>query len=184
MPRKIVIYGGTFDPFHSAHKEIVDYLSSHFDTVILVPTNVTYYRDNNTMFSFEKRCEMIRKEIGLLSNVIISPIEKSIPPNWRFIDTLKMLTESLALCDQSSVDKIVKQLKSSNIQFYVAIGSDSLQKFKTWYDWEDIIKIAKLIVFNRPGYEDNFPDGIEYEYVSMNNPESSTRIRQEILAKS
>jgi hypothetical protein len=43
--------------------------------------------------------------------------------------------------------------------------------------------LARLVVFNRPGYTDNLPDDIPYIYVPMNNPESSTRIRKLISQK-
>jgi nicotinic acid mononucleotide adenylyltransferase len=66
-------------------------------------------------------------------------------------------------------------------QYYVAIGSDSFQKFKTWCDWEEILKRAKLIVFRRPGFEDNFPEDIAYDYVSdIDLDVSSTKLREEI----
>lgn len=167
---KVAIYGGTFDPFHSAHKEIVLYLSKAFDRAILVPTNVTYYKNNPTMFSFEERCASLEKELSDLPNVSISRIESNIPSSWRYIDTLNYFSRDLT-----------KTINDDTVEIYTAIGSDSLQKFKTWTSWEDILKLSKLIVFNRPGYEDNFPKDIPYEFVPMNNPESSTRIRASLL---
>jgi cytidyltransferase-like protein len=82
MPRRIALYGGSFDPLHSAHKEIIKHLSKHFDLVILIPTNVTYYKANTPMFTFDDRCKVISNEIAKYDNVVISTIEKNIPENW------------------------------------------------------------------------------------------------------
>ena len=79
-------------------------------------------------------------------------------------------------------EKIKSQLEEAKEEWYVAMGSDSLQNFKTWSEWENIIKIAKLVVFNRPGYTDNFPTDIEYEYLEMNNDISSTKVRKNLLS--
>lgn len=180
---RYVIYGGTFDPFHSAHKEIVEYLSDKFDKVILVPTNITYYKPNQTMYSFEDRCKMVEDKVSYLPNIIVSKIEANIPENWRFIDTIKFFIESFCQADIDNIELAKKQANAAGIKFYVAIGSDSLQKIKTWYKWEEILALTKLIVFNRPGYDTDLPTDIPYEYIPMNNPESSTRIRKEILSK-
>lgn len=158
---RIVIFGGSFDPLHSAHKEIIEYLSGKFDKVILVPTTIRYYKaESQPMYSFSERCKKLKEDLDYLPNITISEIEESTPDNWRFIDTLKSIIKS-----------------DPNMSYYIAIGSDSFQNFKTWYAWEEIVKLAKLVVFNRPGYTDNFPTDIEYDFVPMNNPESSTRIR-------
>ena len=39
---RIVLYGGSFDPLHHAHIEIVKRLSEKFDKVIVVPTGKIY----------------------------------------------------------------------------------------------------------------------------------------------
>ena len=182
MPRRIALYGGSFDPLHSAHKEIIKHLSKHFDLVILIPTNVTYYKANAPMFTFDDRCKVISDEISKYDNVVISTIEKNIPENWRFVDTLKNIVKAHVIYNDD-IEYCENNLKLVDTQIYLAIGSDSLQNFKTWTDWKTILKLARLVVFNRPGYTDNLPDDIPYLYVPMNNPESSTRIRKLISQK-
>ena len=118
---KIVIFGGTFDPWTSAHQEITERLSANYDKVLVVPTTVRYYKVNKQMFSFNERFEMACKKTEAIKNVQVCDIERSVDDNWRFIDTLKKVIE----------------LKGTENQFYVAIGSDSLQKFKTWAEWEN-----------------------------------------------
>ncbi len=171
MP-KIAIYGGTFDPCHEGHIEIIKRLSKDFDEVIVVPTTIRYYKVNTQMFSFNERYEQMKLRCKAFSNVTVSDIERDVDNSWRFIDTLRRLASG----------KIMNSL--NEYQYYVVMGSDSFQKFKTWCDYEEILKRAKLLVFRRPGFEDNFPEDIEYEYIKdIDIKISSTEIREELREK-
>lgn len=166
---KIVIYGGTFDPCHQGHIKIIETLSKKFDKVIVVPTTIRYYKINAQMFSFNERFENIKKRCEKYDNVEVSDIERDVDKDWRFIDTLRKLTSG----------KILTSINEN--EYWVAMGSDSFQKFKTWCDWEEILKRAKLIVFRRPNYENDFPTDIPYIYENNFNIDvSSSRLREQI----
>ena len=167
MGTKIAIYGLSADPLHKGHLEIIKYLSEHFDKVIVVPTTVRYYKKNIQMFSFNERFETVKKKCECFKNVEVDDIERNAPDNWRYIDTLKKLSSG----------KIVKSL--DECQYYTVMGSDSWQNFTTWESYEEILKRSKILVFKRPGYEDNFPD-LPFEYVDMNVDISSTEIREKM----
>lgn len=182
--KKIVVFGLTADPVTSAHMEIITRLSENFDKVIVVPTNINYYKNykghDRAMFSFTERYDTLVEKCKNLGNVEISDIERNAIDGWRFIHTLKKLMGYIETYD--NYEEIKSQLKYAEEEWYVAMGSDSLQSFKMWSEWENIINIVKLIVFNRPGYTDNFPTDIEYEYLEMNNDISSTKIRKNLLS--
>ena len=167
MGTKIAIYGLSADPLHKGHLEIIKYLSEHFDKVIVVPTTVRYYKKNIQMFSFNERFETVKRKCECFKNVEVDDIERNAPDSWRYIDTLRKL----------SSEKIVKSL--DECQYYTVMGSDSWQNFTTWESYEEILKRSKILVFKRPGYEDNFPD-IPFEYVDMNVDISSTEIREKM----
>ena len=167
MGTKIAIYGLSADPLHKGHLEIIKYLSEHFDKVIVVPTTVRYYKKNIQMFSFNERFETVKKKCECFKNVEVDDIERNAPDSWRYIDTLRKLSSG----------KIVKSL--DECQYYTVMGSDSWQNFPTWESYEEILKRSKILVFKRPGYEDNFPD-LPFEYVDMNVDISSTEIREKM----
>ena len=181
---KIVVFGLTADPMTSAHMEIIERLSKKFDKVIVIPTNVNYYKNykghDRAMFSFTERYDTLVEKCKNLENVEINNVERDAVEGWRFIHTLKKLMGYTITYDD--YEKIKSQLEEAKEEWYVAMGSDSLQNFKTWSEWENIIKIANLVVFNRPGYTDNFPTDIEYEYLEMNNDISSTKVRKNLLS--
>ena len=182
--KKIVVFGLTADPVTSAHMEIITRLSENFDKVIVVPTNINYYKNykghDRAMFSFTERYDTLVEKCKNLGNVEISDIERNAIDGWRFIHTLKKLMGYIETYDD--YEEVKSQLECAEEEWYIAMGSDSLQSFKTWTEWENIIKIANLVVFNRPGYTDNFPTDIEYEYLEMNNDISSTKIRKNLLS--
>lgn len=167
MGTKIAIYGLSADPLHKGHLEIIKYLSEHFDKVIVVPTTVRYYKKNIQMFSFNERFETVKRKCECFKNVEVDDIERNAPDSWRYIDTLRKLSSG----------KIVKSL--DECQYYTVMGSDSWQNFTTWESYEEILKRSKILVFKRPGYEDNFPD-LPFEYVNMNVDISSTEIREKM----
>ena len=164
--------------------EIIERLSKKFDKVIVVPTNVNYYKNykghDRAMFSFTERYDTLVEKCKNLENVEINNVERDVVEGWRFIHSLKKLMGYTITYDD--YEKIKSHLEEAKEEWYVAMGSDSLQNFKTWSEWENIIKIAKLVVFNRPGYTDNFPTDIEYEYLEMNNDISSTKVRKNLLS--
>lgn len=167
MGTKIAIYGLSADPLHKGHLEIIKYLSEHFDKVIVVPTTVRYYKKNIQMFSFNERFEVVKRKCECFKNVEVDDIERNAPDSWRYIDTLRKLSSG----------KIVKSL--DECRYYTVMGSDSWQNFTTWESYEEILKRSKILVFKRPGYEDNFPD-LPFEYVDMNVDISSTEIREKM----
>lgn len=167
MGTKIAIYGLSADPLHKGHLEIIKYLSEHFDKVIVVPTTVRYYKKNIQMFSFNERFEVVKRKCEYFKNVEVNDIERNAPDSWRYIDTLRKLSSG----------RIMKSL--DEYQYYTVMGSDSWQNFTTWESYEEILKRSKILVFKRPGYEDNFPD-LPFEYVDMNVDISSTEIREKM----
>ena len=167
MGTKIAIYGLSADPLHKGHLEIIKYLSEHFDKVIVVPTTVRYYKKNIQMLSFNERFETVKRKCECFKNVEVNDIERNAPDSWRYIDTLRKLSSG----------RIMKSL--DEYQYYTVMGSDSWQNFTTWESYEEILKRSKILVFKRPGYEDNFPD-LPFEYVDMNVDISSTEIREKM----
>ena len=143
----VAIYAGAFNPIHSGHVEIINYLAHNYDKVEVIPNN--YKRE-----TFDKRCEMIKMYIKQFNNVTIDGIE------GKFIDVVRYIGEKHQCCS-----------------LFVAMGADCIKDFKNWYKWNEILDMANLIVFKRPGYNDDLPTDFKYKLVEMNNESSSTEIR-------
>ena len=163
--KKIAIFGGTFDPFHVGHKEIVKQLFEYVgvDTVIISPTVTNWYRDKEDVWLddsqrvsviYKARESMLKLEPTQYSEVNTYDLQlkhsfdnaadqENFVKNWHFYDTLLNVRARY-----SNAGAKLFGTNLEDIEFYTVIGSDQLEFFKNWYRWEDILKLSKLIVVN------------------------------------
>jgi nicotinate-nucleotide adenylyltransferase len=168
---KIGIFGGSFDPIHKGHLEIIGKLFDdfHMDKVIVIPTNVSYYKKSKAMFTFDKKLELCTLAInnsdklsGL--NIEVSDIERTIKEDEGFAHTILRLKDIYP-----------------NDELYTVIGSDSYNYLNTWRSYQLIYENSKLIVAKRPENRIDESIGIKHLVLEMNNDNSSTEIRKKII---
>lgn len=160
--KKITIFGGTFDPFTIAHKAIVKQLFDYVgvDKVVISPTVTNWYRNKDDVWLTDnQRIDVIYKAIDDLSQAHAIGLntydlqlkysfdnvedQEAFVKNWHFYDTLVDLRAKYGPALYA-----LHNNEPEDTEFYVVIGADQLEFFKNWYRWEDIIKLAKLIVVN------------------------------------
>lgn len=168
---KIAIYGGSFNPMHRGHEQIVEYILKNLDMdkIIIVPVGIPSHRENNLEQS-DTRLKICREIFKNNSKIEVSDIEiKSDGKSYTY-DTLIKLIE----------------VYGKNNEFFEIIGEDSLKNFKTWKNYKELLKICKLIVFRRNDDEDK-----EIDKEFLENPNiiilkneyynySSTEIREKV----
>jgi len=131
---KVCLFGGTFDPPHLGHENIVARLIKRFDKVIVVPSKETPGKNNLPLANNCHRLQMLLLcDFAKNPNCIISDYEvtSSASPSYT-INTL---------------DHIKDKFKDSII--YIAIGEDQLNNFSNWHDSNKILSAYKIICFNR-----------------------------------
>ena len=52
---------------------------------------------------------------------------------------------------------------------YLILGSDNLLKFHKWTNWKKIVKLTKLVVFSRKGYDKKSKKSIVVKYLNKKN---------------
>ena len=155
---KYVVFGGTFDPFTLAHKEIVDKLYKDFGAykVIIAPSFVNWYRkdkepwmdfwqkqhtvDNmlnyrNFNYDYWFWFEDYERSLNCKTDAAKAEFNKC-----GFIDTL---------LDVKTWFKAGSEADEQ--EWYFCIGSDQLAFFKNWKMWEEVLNQAKMIVVNGRG---------------------------------
>lgn len=134
---KIGIYGGSFNPVHYGHLNIVKYVLNQLklDKIIVIPVGKPSHKANN-LESGILRTEMCRAAFENLHNVEVSGIETDKDKISYTINTLK---------------KIIEIYGEKN-DFYEIIGEDSAYHFKEWKNYEEILKLSKVVVLRRKGY--------------------------------
>ena len=193
MTYKIGIFGGTFDPFTEAHLAIVKAVidKNIVDEVHIMPTIVDYHRNGKDRWLLNsERLDVINKIIDHLKGNFIYRnrifvnqteycfAEENAPyiiNKRRYIDTLNQFIYDCSFYYKNFDD----------VEYYTIIGTDSYKNFKTWTDWEEILKLSKLIVVNGRDGEDIQLDipkidlKIDPKYLSI----SSTKIREQYKYK-
>jgi nicotinate-nucleotide adenylyltransferase len=91
----------------------------------------------------------------------------------------------------SVINYFINIKKQKNL--YLIIGSDNLANFHKWTSWKKIVKLTKLVVFSREGYDKKSKESIVVKYLNKKNINfvnnkliniSSTNIKKKYLKKS
>ncbi len=162
---KIVIFGGTFDPIHNGHETILKAAMQHSGAskCILVPNAQTKYKQTST--SPIHRLNMLQ----IVANKNHWEVDKY------EINQPNKISYSIDLV------KYLKQKYPSDELLFL-IGSDQLDQFNQWYQYQEILKYVTLLVYPRGRINKSLLAKynafcIEGNYIDIN----STNIRKNYL---
>ena len=133
---KIGILGGSFDPAHKGHLKIskIALKKIKLKKIYWIVTKKNPFK-KKTFFSLKDRIDKAKKISRKIKNIEVLYIDDVI----RSSKTIKV------------IQYILKKKKPKDLYFIV--GSDILLKFHRWHSWKRIVKLVKLIVFSRKGYD-------------------------------
>lgn len=138
-PRRIGLYGGSFDPVHLAHlalaRSALDELA--LDELRWIPAGQAWQK-HRTLSAAVHRLAMLRLAIGDPS---------SGDPRYR-IDTCE-LERSGPSYTIDTVDAMCS--KEPRAQWFLLIGQDQHAGMSTWHRWQDLLRRVTLAVASRPG---------------------------------
>ncbi|MEA5050863.1 MAG: nicotinate (nicotinamide) nucleotide adenylyltransferase [Oscillospiraceae bacterium] len=132
--RKILLYGGSFDPPHRGHERLLRAAVEAVrpDRTLVIPTDVApHKRRSKTPFAL--RMHMARVFERDIPGVRVSGLERAGGRQKSY--TLKTL-------------KRVRG-RYPDAQLYFLIGSDMLLSFRTWHRWRRVLRAAILVVASR-----------------------------------
>ena len=129
-----VIFGGTFNPFHIGHYEILKALQSDesVEKILLMPDRLPPHKTSEFLIDDETRIEMCRLASKDFPKCQLCLIEFEREGKSYTVDTVKLLKERYPHKD-----------------FAFAIGGDMFVSFKLWRKYEELIKMLSFFVFNR-----------------------------------
>jgi len=130
------IFGGTFDPPHSGHKQLASYLlkEKDLDKLFLIPANITPYPDKTSNVSFEHRYRMTELLVENNPGLEVSDVEGKRRGNSYTIDTIRSFK---------------KKYNLNSSELILVIGSDSLARFDEWKLPDAILNECKICVLKR-----------------------------------
>ena len=148
----IGIFGGSFDPPHKAHLQIslISLKKVGLKKIYWVITKKNPFK-NKPFFSLNER---IKKSTDILKNRERIKVV--------FLD--KVLNSSRTI---HTVNYFIDKKNEKNL--YLIVGSDSLLKFHKWKSWKKIVKLTKLVVFSRKGYDKKSKNSKVVKYLNKKN---------------
>ncbi|MFN2394145.1 MAG: nicotinate (nicotinamide) nucleotide adenylyltransferase [Bacteroidales bacterium] len=129
---------GSFDPVHTGHLIIANYMLSMggLDEIWFVVSPQNPFKQEKQITDQQVRKQMLELAVAGNSDFKVSDIEFSMPsPNYTH-NTLKVLME-----------------KFTGKEFVLIIGTDNLQAFDKWKNYESILEMAHIWVYPRVGYK-------------------------------
>ncbi len=172
--KKLVVFGGTFNPIHNGHLAIIRALAARDDvgTVLVIPTRVPPHKVEPGLPDGAVRLALCRLAVADLEKVEVSDIELRRPKKSYTFDTLTELHN--AAPDRPLV---------------LCCGGDMLTTLPTWYRYDGILRLAEIFAVQRVGVDPAAfcagvarirRDGGRVEEIPLSVPDiSSTALRQD-----
>ena len=137
----IAIFGGSFDPVHSEHVNIVKAAAERLnaDKIIVVPAFIPPHKQGKSLASAQDRLNMAKLAFAGIRGCEVSSYEINAGGTSYTVLTLAHFRQ-----------------KYPDAHFYLLVGSDMLKDFYTWREPENILSMAELVACNREGEKVSF----------------------------
>ena len=162
------IFGGSFNPIHYGHLAVGDffYHSGLLDEVWFVVSPHNPLKQAEDLADARERLAQVQAALAAYPYLKVSDIELDLPRPSYMSATLREL-----------------ERRYPQRTFSLIIGSDNLENFVRWHDFQYLIGHYDILVYPRPGYRNEVPVGWKRVRLFREAPQmdvSSTRIREAI----
>ena len=168
MPKRIGLFGGTFDPPHVGH--LVTAVNVRYalglDSVVLMVANSPWQKDGTRPISpAADRLAMVEAAVADVEGLIAGDAEiRRGGPSFT-ADTL----QGMARCYPDA-------------ELYTIVGDDAAAGLTTWQRYDEVVALSHLVVVDRPGEQVQLPAGFDWLRVEVPRLEvSSTDLRARVL---
>jgi len=150
--KSIGLLGGSFDPAHNGHLTIskIALKKIKLDKIYWLITKKNPFK-KTVYFSLEDRISFAKKTSKNLNKIKVL-----------YLDKIVQSSRSINL-----VNYFIKKKKLKNI--YFIIGSDILIELHKWKSWKKLVKLTKLVVFSRKGYDKKSRNSTVAKYLKNKN---------------
>jgi nicotinate-nucleotide adenylyltransferase len=165
---RVCVFGGTFDPIHTAHLHIAQEAQRRFalDRILFVPAANPPHKEAASVSPYSDRFQMVEIACKPYPSFSASRLEAGHAQSFT-VDTMH---------------RVRKDLKPGDELFFL-IGADAFDDLKTWKGWEELLTLTEFIVVARPESEYRVPEGariLRMDGIAL--PVSSSTIRARLIA--
>ncbi len=168
------LMGGIFDPVHIGHLILAETALEKcgLDGVLFVVSLNPPHRAQKPVVSFEDRLVMTRLAVADNERFAVSALEKDLASPGYTLAVVEYLEQ-----------------KYPSTEWSLILGADNIAIFDSWHKPDELVKRVKIVVGNRPGFDDAFEKSQWKSHLKAFDMPlieiSSTNIRQAIkLGKS
>ncbi|MCE4563573.1 nicotinate-nucleotide adenylyltransferase [Maribellus sp. CM-23] len=135
---KVGLYFGSYNPIHIGHLAIANYMVEFtgIDQLWFVVSPQSPHKKKNNLLDDYQRLEMVHRAVEGDDRLRASSIEFNLPKPSYTVDTLAYLKD-----------------QHPNYDFVILMGSDNLENFHKWKNFESIVENYGIIVYPRPGFD-------------------------------
>ena len=162
-PRRIALYGGSFDPVHPAHVAIAEAAVQQvgLDRVIFLPAAQSPLKDHGPVAAGPLRLQMLHAVLADCPWAEVSAWELTRPgPSWSW-ETVEHFRQSFP----------------ENVECFWVMGVDQWDQLPRWRRWEHLATLVTFLVFTRSGIAPQPREGVEAVFLTGEFTGSSTDIR-------
>lgn len=135
---KVGLYFGSYNPIHIGHLVIANFMVEFtgIDQLWFVVSPQNPFKKKLNLLDDYQRLEMVHRAVEGDDRLRASNIEFNLPKPSYTADTLAYLKE-----------------QHPGYRFVILMGSDNLENFHKWKNYETIIENYGIIVYPRPGFD-------------------------------
>ncbi len=163
-PKRICLFGGTFDPIHLGHTHIAEAAQKQLqlDQVIFLPCRQSPHKASKSLASDTQRLEMCRLATSHLPWAEVSTYDLEAPSpsySWRTAEHIKA--------------------RSPDARLFWLMGTDQWQALPRWNRADHLASLVDFIVFSR-GEHPEERQGMNMHAIAGEHPASATAIRSSL----
>jgi nicotinate-nucleotide adenylyltransferase len=166
QPRRIALFGGTFDPIHLGHVEIATRAKEamDLDEVIFLPCRVSPHKIGVASAPPDDRLEMARLATRGLAWAVVDDFDlTSPPPSYSYLTAAEMAR------------------RHPGARLFWIMGADQWRALPEWKHPERLAGLVEFLVFSRDGSPEPRA-GWRMQALAGTHPASATAIRREMAS--
>jgi nicotinate-nucleotide adenylyltransferase len=139
---RVGVLGGTFDPIHIGHLVAAEEVRAQLrlDRVVFVPAGLPPHKLTDDVTSVAHRLAMVNLAVASNPYFTVSHVDIDRFGPCYTVDTIELLRDEWGQA-------------ADNVELYFIMGSDSLADIPIWHKPERLIRLCRLAVVGRPGYQ-------------------------------